>query len=70
MNPMIDQALDYVDWFDWLNGLLVHLDRGSIKKKGLNITLDGQDGLKTGLKFEIKYSEFYGNRNQSVVGSD
>lgn len=54
MDPVTDQALDYLYQFEKSNGLLIHLNRGPIKKRDLNLTSDGQDGLKMGLKFVVK----------------
>lgn len=44
VNPMINQAFDYLDLLDWTNGLLIHLNQGPIKKNGQNQHLDGHDG--------------------------
>lgn len=53
MIPVIDKAHDHLDQFSQINGLSIHLKLGQIKKKGLNLTLDGPNGLKMGPKFEI-----------------
>lgn len=70
MDQMINQALDYLDQFDRPNGLLIHVNWGPMKKRGSNLILDRQDIFKIGPKFEIKYAGFFGNPNQSLIGSD
>lgn len=70
MDPVIDQVLNYMDRFDQSYKFLIHLNRGPVKKKCSNQVLDGQDGLKMGHKFEVKYAKFYGDQNKSLNGSD
>lgn len=47
MDPIIDQAIYYLDRLDQSNGLLIHLNRGPIETRGSNHNFDAQDGSKT-----------------------
>lgn len=67
-DPLIYHAPDYLNQFIRSDGLLINLNQGTIKKKGSNQALDGQDGLKMGLKFEVKYAEFIGIQISPLMG--
>ena len=40
MDPMMDQALIYMDQFDRSNGNLIHLNQSPIKHKGSNLDIN------------------------------
>lgn len=40
MDLMLDQALFYLDQFDWFNGLLIHLNGDPIKHTGSNLNFN------------------------------